>query len=152
MPKTIPIIPHLAPTKDGGKPPGLGSILCADTGCTKRTAPSVEQIASIMSGDNELAAAIDLKVTGALREYAGERFAAQASRMDAIEGKIDQQAEATKRVEASTADIVELMESWAGAVKTIERIGKALKPISWIIGFATAVIGLFAAVRGLKGD
>lgn len=151
MPKTIPIIPQVPPANDGTDPPRLGSMLCADTVCTKRHAPTVEQIAAIITGDNDLSAAIDVKITGALREYAGERFAAQTSRMDSIEAKIDLQAAATNRMETSTAGIVELMESWAGAMRTIELTGKVLKPLSLIVGFITAIIGLVAAVRGLGG-
>lgn len=152
MPKTIPINSKPCAADDGAHTPHLGALLCADTACTKRCAPSVEQIAAIISGDNVLSAAVDLKITSALREYAGERFAAQASRMDAIEAKIDLQAAATRRVENSTTGIVEIMESWAGAMKTIERGAKVLKPLSWIIGFFTALIGLWAALDGVGGS
>lgn len=152
MPKTIPINSKPCPADDAAHAPHLGAMLCADTGCAKRCAPSVEQIAAIISGDNVLSAAVDMKITSALREYAGERFAAQASRMDGIEAKIDLQAAATRRVENSTAGIVEIMESWGGAMKTIERTGKVLKPITWIIGFFTALLALWAAARGVKGD
>jgi hypothetical protein len=148
MPNSRPIQlqPNLEP--EGA---GLGTMLCADVACTKRCAPTVAQVAALINGDNELSSAIETKIAGVLREYAGERFAAQASRMDAIECKIDLQADATKRVEASTAGLVELMNSWTGAMRTIEMTGKVLKPLSWIAGFFTALLGLWAAVRGFFG-
>jgi hypothetical protein len=133
-------------------PPCLDALLCADTACTKRCAPTVAQMAQAINGDNALSAAIEMKVTAALREYAGERFAAQASRSDSIETKIDVNSAAIVRLEQSTAGIVELMTSFAGAMKTIEGIGKVLRPLTWIIGFASAVVGLWAALRGMRGE
>lgn len=62
------------------------------------------------------------------------------ARMTAVETKLD-------RVEASTSGIVDMMESWNGAMKTIEAIGKALRPITWIVGFCTAMIGLWATIK-----
>jgi hypothetical protein len=145
-------MPNSQPIKLQPKPDPDGAMLCADIDCTKRCAPTVAQVAELINGDNRLSAAIELKIAGVLREYAGERFAAQASRMDNIEAKIDLQAAATKRLEESTAGIVELMTSWGGAMKTIEATGKVLKPLTWIIGFISAVLGLWATARGLKAD
>jgi hypothetical protein len=138
----------LQPATEPPSPPAsLGELLCSDTSCSKRCAPTVAQIAELLSGDNELSRAIDERITSALRQYAGERFAAQAARIDSIDAKLDASAAATTRVEASTAGIVELMNSWAGAMKTIEMTGKVLKPLTWIVGFISALVGLWATLR-----
>jgi hypothetical protein len=136
----------------GHGPPGLDTLLCADVGCTQRCAPTVGQLAQAIEGDNPLSAAIEAKITAAMREYTGERFAAQAERTDSIEGKIDINSAAIRRLEESTTGIVELMTSFAGAMKTIELIGKTLRPITWIIGFVAALLGLWATVRGVRGE
>jgi hypothetical protein len=152
MPHTIPIKLQVDQGASRLRPPGSGTLLCADFGCTTRVRPNGAQLAAFVNGDNELSLAIEGKITGALHQYASERFASQAERMEEIEAKIDLQAEATQRVEHSTAGLVELVNSWAGAMKTIEATGKLLKPLTWIVGFISAVLGLWATARGLKGE
>lgn len=152
MHQTITIKPKPDNGASCARPPGVGTLLCADFACTERVRPSSAQLAAYINGDNELSLAIEGKITGALREYGNERFASQNARMDGIEAKIDLQAEATRRVEASTAGIVELMLTWVSAMHTIERTAKVLKPLTWIIGFISAVLGLWATTRGLKGE
>jgi hypothetical protein len=68
-------------------------------------------------------------------------------RMSAIEAKLDANSAATDRVEQSTRGIVDTMDSWNGAMKTIASIGKALRPLTWIVTFAAAVVGLWATIK-----
>jgi hypothetical protein len=125
----------------------LGDLLCADTSCKNRVAPSPEQLAAAIEEDNAFSIALEARIGAAWRAYAKERFEEQATRIGRVESKLDANTAATTRVEESTAGIVDMMNSWAGAMKTIERIGKALKPLTWIVGFCTAVLGLWATLR-----
>jgi hypothetical protein len=68
-------------------------------------------------------------------------------RLTELETKIDANSAATERVEQSTRGIVETMASWNGAMKTIEGIGKVLRPLTWIIAFCTAIVSLWATIR-----
>lgn len=155
MPNATTIKIHSTPGAGAQCPPTrLGEALCVDSACSKRRMPTVAQITELISTDNELSAAINARISSALREYGGERFEerfeSQAKRIGEIDAKIDTNARATQRLEDSTAGIVELMNSWAGAMKTIEATGKVLKPLTWIVGFFSALIGLWAALRGLR--
>jgi hypothetical protein len=46
---------------------------------------------------------------------------------------------ATARVEANTEEIVELFKSWKGAMKVLEIIGKAAKPLAAIASLSAAL-------------
>lgn len=152
MPDSVPIRFQASRGVGSTGKPGLGAMLCADVGCGKRSPPTVTEIADLIQGDNELSAAIDARISGSLHDYGDARFDEQAQRFDAIDASIDVNSAAIKRMEDSTAGIVEMMTSWAGAMKAIEAIGKILKPLTWIIGFFTALVGFWAALRGIKGD
>jgi hypothetical protein len=128
----------------------LTTFLCADGGCDKRRQLSPKEIADLILGENELSEAIDTKIGNAIRSYTGDRFTAQGLRMDSLDEKVGANTIEIKRIADSTAGIVELMQSWTGAMKTIDATGKVLKPLTWIIGFFTALAGLWAALRGGK--
>jgi hypothetical protein len=88
-------------------------------------------------------------------DYVADKLRAQEERMDAHEVALQANTEATKaaaqataRVEANTAGIVDMLNSWEGAMKTIASIGKFLRPITYIIAFCTAAAGLWAKYRG----
>lgn len=81
-----------------------------------------------------------------------ERMTAHEQNMADMQAKLDTNAAAIDRVEASTGGIVDMMQSWTGAMKTIEAVGKALRPITYIVGFVTAMIALLAAVLHFDTD
>lgn len=72
--------------------------------------------------------------------------AAFAERMDKFERRLDDNAEATKRIEANTSQIVEIFESWKGAMKVLEFLGKLAKPVAAI----GAAIGAWFMFKGGK--
>jgi hypothetical protein len=45
----------------------------------------------------------------------------------------------TKRIESDTAEMLDIFRSWQGAMKVLELIGKAAKPLAAIAGLAAAV-------------
>lgn len=79
--------------------------------------------------------------------YVREGLAKHEQRLTKMEAKLDANSAATERVELSTRGIVETMSSWNGAMKTIESIGKALRPLTWIVTFIAAIVGLYATIR-----
>lgn len=118
-----------------------GGMLCGDMVCRKRIRPSTEQLSAAVD------ATLERRTETTWHTYVRERLSEQEARMDRIDAKLDANSEATERVALSTAGIVDMMSSWAGAMKTIEATGKVLKPMTWIVGFFTALAGLWVTLR-----
>jgi hypothetical protein len=91
--------------------------------------------------------AVEAAVAHAFRAYASDKFAMQELRMNAMETKIDENSAATSRVETSTPGIVTMMHDWDGAMKVIDKIGSALKPVTYIIGFCSAIVALWYGIK-----
>ncbi len=51
---------------------------------------------------------------------------------------------ATRRIESDTTEMIEMFRSWQGAMKVLEVIGKAAKPLAAIASLAVAVGAWFA--------
>ena len=72
--------------------------------------------------------------------------AALNARVDELERKLSENTELTKRVEANTAELVDILESWKGAMKVIEFLSKLAKPI----GVLSTMVAAYAAWRSQK--
>jgi len=55
---------------------------------------------------------------------------------------------ATKRIEANTAEMLDVFESWKGAMKVLNWIGKAAKPIGYVVGVGASIAAFWAALKG----
>lgn len=62
-----------------------------------------------------------------------------AMRMDAFERNLEENTEATQRVEDSTRELVSIITSWKGAMNVFEFVGKIAKPLTAIVAFCGAV-------------
>lgn len=69
-------------------------------------------------------------------------------RMSSIESALTENTEATKRIEANTADLLDFFAAAKGAFKVLGWIGKLAKPISYVAAAGAAVIGFWAAIKG----
>ena len=54
---------------------------------------------------------------------------------------------ATKRIEAHTAEMLDVFESWQGAMKVLNWIGKAAKPIGYVVGLGASIAAFWAALK-----
>lgn len=54
---------------------------------------------------------------------------------------------ATKRIEANTAEMLDVFESWKGAMKVLNWIGKAAKPIGYVVGLGASIAAFWAALK-----
>ena len=54
---------------------------------------------------------------------------------------------ATKRIEANTAEMLDVFESWKGAMKVLNWIGKAAKPIGYVVGMGASIAAFWAALK-----
>jgi len=55
---------------------------------------------------------------------------------------------ATKRIEANTAEMLDVFESWKGAMKVLTWIGKAAKPLGYVVGLGASIAAFLAAFKG----
>jgi hypothetical protein len=83
------------------------------------------------------------------------RLDAGDQRMGRIEGdvaavreELAENTRATKEVASNTAELVELFQSFKGAIKVLNWFGKLAKPMAYIVGLGTALLGFWTALKG----
>lgn len=89
---------------------------------------------------DERLAALEANVNG--------RFQSGADRMDCIERNLKTNTEATERVEANTAEMLEFFNAMKGAFKVLNWIGKAARPVGVIALAVGAIASAWAALKG----
>ena len=55
--------------------------------------------------------------------------------------------DATKEIKADTAELLEVFSSFKAAFKVLEWIGKAAKPLGYVVGFGASVAAFWAAMK-----
>ena len=55
--------------------------------------------------------------------------------------------ETIKEIKTDTADMLEVFESWKGAMRVMEMIGKLAKPLGYIVGFGASVAAFWTAMK-----
>lgn len=58
---------------------------------------------------------------------------------------------ATRKVQADTSELVELLKSFKGAFTVLEKLGKLARPLGYIAMAASALVGFWAALKGCAG-
>lgn len=56
--------------------------------------------------------------------------------------------DATKRIEANTAEMLDVFDSFKGAMKVLNWIGKAAKPMGYVVGLCASIAAFWAALKG----
>ncbi len=59
--------------------------------------------------------------------------------------------ETVKKIKTDTADMLEVFESWKGAMRVMEMLGKLAKPLGYIVGFVASVAAFWTAMKGGVG-
>lgn len=59
--------------------------------------------------------------------------------------------ESTARVEKNTAEMLVVFESWRGAMRALEMIGRMARPLGYIATLAAAIAGTWAALKSGAG-
>ena len=94
-------------------------------------------------------------------QYVAEELAEGDKRMDSLTDEVTaiklEQAQfrvelaentnATKRIEANTSEMLDVFESWKGAMKVLNWIGKAAKPIGYVVGMGASIAAFWAALK-----
>ena len=55
--------------------------------------------------------------------------------------------ETIKEIKTDTADMLEVFESWKGAMRVMEMLGKLAKPLGYIVGFGASVAAFWASMK-----
>lgn len=80
------------------------------------------------------------------RQALAKRSEALESRMEAFEAQLTENTVATKRVDESTRELVDILNSWKGAMKVMDFLAKFAKPL----GVAASIGAAWAAWRSQK--
>lgn len=56
-------------------------------------------------------------------------------------------AETIKKIKTDTAGMLEVFESWRGAMRAMEMLGKLARPLSYITAFVGSVVGIWVAIK-----
>lgn len=79
-----------------------------------------------------------------------KRFARVEEEQRALRRELEANTLATQAVKADTAELVELFQSFKGAIKVLNWLGKLAKPMAYIVGLGTACLGFWTALKGHK--
>ncbi len=86
-------------------------------------------------------------------------------RMDELVGKVNaiekdhaaarallkENTEAINAIKSDTADMLATFESWRGAMRVLEAIGRLAKPVSYIVGLVASIAAFYTAVKSGGG-
>lgn len=95
-------------------------------------------------------------------DYVAAELRVADKRMDELVGKVnaieqDQAAakallkentEAINAIKSDTADMLATFESWRGAMRVLEAIGKLAKPVGYIVGLGASMAAFWTALKG----
>lgn len=98
-------------------------------------------------------------------DYVAAELRVYDKRMDELVGKVnaieqDQAAakallkentEAINAIKRDTADMLATFESWRGAMRVLEAIGRLAKPVSYIVGLVASVAAFYTAMKSGVG-
>jgi len=95
--------------------------------------------------------AAELRVSDKRMDKLVEEVADIKANMIKIEALIQNDAKAVAHIKADTADMLVTFESWRGAMRTLEMIGKLAKPVSYIIGLLASIAAFYTAIKAGVG-
>lgn len=55
--------------------------------------------------------------------------------------------ETIKQIKTDTADMLDVFDSWKGAMKALEMIGKLAKPLGYVIGLGASIAAFWTAMK-----
>ena len=76
-----------------------------------------------------------------------ERLRLGDQRMDKMEIEIERNTTLTESIETNTRDLITLFQSWAGAFRVLEQIGRLARPVGYCAMAVGAVAAAYTAVK-----
>ena len=74
-------------------------------------------------------------------------FTALEVRVGHIETKLEENTKTTNEIAVSVADAVEFLNAAKGAMKVLDMIGRLAKPLSYIVLFVSAIVGVWTTIK-----
>ena len=80
-----------------------------------------------------------------------EKVTAMEKDQSAAKALLKENTEAINAIKADTADMLATFESWRGAMRVLEAIGKFAKPVSYIVGMLASAAAFYTALKSGVG-
>ena len=80
-----------------------------------------------------------------------EKVTAMEKDQSAAKALLKENTEAINAIKADTADMLATFESWRGAMRVLEAIGKFAKPVGYIVGMFASVAAFYTAMKSGVG-
>ena len=80
-----------------------------------------------------------------------EKVTAMEKDQAATKALLKENTEAINAIKSDTADMLATFESWRGAMRVLEAIGKFAKPVSYIVGMLASVAAFYTALKSGVG-
>ncbi len=68
-----------------------------------------------------------------------------------VKNEMRKNTEAIAQIKSDTADMLATFESWQGAMKALEMIGRLAKPVGYIVGLCASLAAFYTAVKAGVG-
>ena len=85
-------------------------------------------------------------VAAELRE-GDRRMDTLTAEVAALKAKMDEHGPQITAIKTDTAEMLAVFQSWRGAMRVIDMIGKLAKPLGYIVGLLASVAALWAAAK-----
>ena len=82
---------------------------------------------------------------------AAEAKAAQEKLQNDYNALLKENTEAINAIKSDTADMLATFESWRGAMRVLEAIGRLARPVSYIVGLVASIAAFYTAVKSGVG-
>ena len=76
-----------------------------------------------------------------------ERLNKGGERMDKMDLEIQRNTKLTESIDTNTKDLINLFQSWAGAFRVLEQIGRLARPVGYCAMAVGAVAAAYTAVK-----
>lgn len=83
------------------------------------------------------------------RKEVDRRLDSGAETMRELRKDIAANTKVTESVQNDTSELVALLQSFKGAFKVLEALGRLAKPLGYIVALIAGVLGIVAAVKGV---
>lgn len=80
-------------------------------------------------------------------ERLGGADAELGAQLESVRAELSENTTTTRRIDENTRGLLEVMQSWSGAMQVIQSVGRFFKPLSYIAVFVSAVAGAYAALK-----
>jgi hypothetical protein len=71
-------------------------------------------------------------------------------RVGKVEASLEENTAVTRRIEAKLSSFMAFLDNLEGAMKVMDVIGKAAKPIAWVSGCVSVMVGWLVWLKGGK--